>query len=299
MATRTTAPRGAKSPKSSAASKGARADKSSRSARGASSSKRARAGRAGGTPGSLPGRLGFALFFVALTWLSCEVSSLPSSAEIAQLDRQFPEQTALMRARQREARRAGADLEVIHRPVAFSEMSPLLVQALIASEDARFFEHQGIDWRELWAAVGQSVQQGARLRGASTLTQQLAKNLFLSERRSPWRKLKELWIARALERALGKERLLALYLNSVEWGDGVFGAEAAAQVWFGKAASALTLGEAAALVAMLPNPRRIGPAAHEAWQQRTDRVLRRLTAEGKVSRRAAAQAAGELARMIF
>ena len=244
-------------------------------------------------------RLLWAVFFVALTWLSCEISSLPSHGEIARLSTAFPEETALMRTRQRQARRASADLQMLHEPIEFEAMSPLLVQALIASEDARFFAHRGIDWREIKAALRQSAEKGTRLRGASTLTQQLAKNLFLSERRTPLRKLKEMWIARKLEQAHSKERLLALYLNSVEWGDGVFGAEAAARVWFGKSASQVTLGEAAALVAMLPNPRRIGPAAHEEWRKRTKRVLGRLTAEGRVSQKSASLAAVELDRMIF
>lgn len=245
------------------------------------------------------GRLLCISFFVALTWVSCEVATLPSVTAISELSERFPAQTALMRTRQREARHHGIELEVLHRPVGLDAVNPLLVQALIASEDARFFQHEGVDWSEMEAAVKQSVKTGTRLRGASTLTQQLAKNLFLSERRSPLRKLKELWIARKLEQMHSKERLLALYLNSVEWGDGVFGAEAAAQVWFGKAAKAVSLGEAAALVAMLPNPRRIGPSAHEEWQRRTERVLKRLTAEGKATPKAAAQAADELARMIF
>lgn len=245
------------------------------------------------------GRLFGAVFLAALTWLSCEISSLPSREEIARLGASFPRETALMRARQREARREGADLETIHDPVEFEAMSPLIVLALIASEDARFFSHRGIDWREMKAAVRQSAQEGTRLRGASTLTQQLAKNLYLSERRTPLRKLEEMWITRKLEQVHSKERLLALYLNSVEWGDGVFGVEAAARVWFGKTARDVTLGEAAALVAMLPNPRRIGPSAHDEWRKRTDRVLRRLTAEGKVSRKSAAQAAAELDGMIF
>ena len=303
MATRTTTRgSGGKTAKSSPNPKkksqsAAAASRSSASSRGAK--KKRRADSSGGEGGGLFGRLCWAALFVALTWASCEVASLPSSQAIAALGGRFPQKTSLMRTREREAARRGAPLELIHKPVAFEAMSPLLVQALVASEDARFFQHEGVDWREVQAAVKQSAETGARLRGASTLTQQLAKNLFLSERRSPLRKLKELWITRALESAHSKERLLALYLNSVEWGDGVFGAEAAAEVWFGKTARTVSLGEAAALVAMLPNPRRIGPSAHEEWQKRTDRVLRRLTAEGKVTRQAAAQAAGELARMVF
>lgn len=245
------------------------------------------------------GSLMCGLLFVALTWGSCEIASMPSREEIAELGKRFPQKTALMRAREREARRQGTDLEMLHEPVEFSAISPRIIDALVASEDARFFSHEGVDWREMKAAVEQSAKEGTRLRGASTLTQQLAKNLYLSERRSPVRKLKELWITRDLEQAHSKERLLALYLNSVEWGDGVFGVQAASRVWFGKRASEVTLGEAAALVAMLPNPRRIGPSAHESWKKRTDRVLRRLTAEGKVTQKAADQAAAELARMVF
>lgn len=234
-----------------------------------------------------------------LAMASCTVSSLPSSSDIARLDKHFPETTSLMEARKREASREGVELNLRHTPVAYEEISPFLVNALVASEDARFFTHEGVDWKEMEAAVKESARTGKRLRGASTLTQQLAKNLYLSERRSPVRKLKELWITRQLEAQLSKERLIAIYLNSVEWGDGVFGAEAASQVWFGKPAKKLDLGEAAALVAMLPNPRRIGPNSYEEWHRRTARVMKRLVAEGKVTRKAADQATAQLDAMVF
>ena len=167
----------------------------------------------------------------------------------------------------------------------------------MATEDARFFQHEGVDWTQVEQAALESARTGKRLRGASTISQQLAKNLYLSERRSPVRKLRELWITRRLEENLTKERLLAIYLNSVEWGDGIFGAQAAAQRWYGKTAAHLSIAEAASLVAMLPNPRRIGPRDRREWRLRTEHVLKRLTDEGKITARAAKDAERELNAM--
>lgn len=286
MATRTTKAGGKKTaPKKAAGASG------KSGSRGAQKKKQA--------PEGILSSLIYAAVFLVLTAASCSAASLPSDGRISALAKEFPATTSLMESRKREAAREGVSLEVIHKPVPLERISPFLINALVASEDARFFKHEGVDWKEMEAAVKESAKTGRRLRGASTLTQQLAKNLFLSERRSPVRKLQELWITRKLEQHLSKDRLLAVYLNSVEWGDGVFGVEAASQVWFGKSASDVTLGEAAALVAMLPNPRRIGPGAYDEWHRRTARVLKRLLAEGKVTRQAAAKASEELERMVF
>jgi monofunctional biosynthetic peptidoglycan transglycosylase len=186
----------------------------------------------------------------AAFWLT-----LPSAES---LRRSNPSSTALMEARQREARDRGRAARRNQHWVPISRISPWLRQAVINSEDARFFEHDGIDVEQTKIAITTAVEDGHFKRGASTITQQLAKNLWLGEQRTLWRKLREAILARRLER-LGKRRILELYLNVAEWGDGIYGADAAARVWFNKPASELLPEESAVLTAMLPAPRKRNP----------------------------------------
>ena len=137
-------------------------------------------------------------------------------------------------------------------------ISPWLQDAVVNSEDARFYLHHGVDEVELNLALQRAMDEGHLGRGASTLTQQLAKNLWLGEDRSLLRKAKEYVLAERLEK-LGKDRILELYLNVVEWGNGIYGAEAASRTWFGKPAAALSPEESAVLAAMLPAPRKRNP----------------------------------------
>lgn len=138
--------------------------------------------------------------------------------------------------------------------VPLSQISPFLVRAVLIAEDDRFFDHHGVDWTAFRAAMRHNWKKGKMERGASTITQQLARNLFLSPSRSIGRKIKEILIARHLEKSLGKERILEIYLNVVELGDGIFGAEAASQKYYRKPASELTMEEAVELAAALPSP---------------------------------------------
>ena len=139
-------------------------------------------------------------------------------------------------------------------------ISPHLAHAAVASEDARFFEHNGIDWVELGKVVDDARRRGSVTRGASTITQQLVKNLFLTTYRSPVRKGVEFTLAPLAELFLSKERILELYLNVVEWGPGVYGAEAAAKFYYGTSAQGLSRAQAARLVACLPAPLERTPA---------------------------------------
>jgi monofunctional biosynthetic peptidoglycan transglycosylase len=138
--------------------------------------------------------------------------------------------------------------------VPLSELPPHLIRATVASEDARFYEHGGIDWRELETIFDKAQRSGHVTRGGSTITQQLVKNLFLTTHRSLLRKALEFTLTPLAEMVLGKERILELYLNVVEWGPGVYGVEAAAQFHYGIAAKRLTREQAARLVACLPAP---------------------------------------------
>jgi monofunctional biosynthetic peptidoglycan transglycosylase len=184
-----------------------------------------------------------------------------------------PPPTALMEARAVEARAKGRTARRAWHPVPLGQISPWLRDAVVNSEDARFYLHHGIDLVETQAALDRALAEGKLGRGASTLTQQLAKNLWLGEERSLLRKAREAAMAHRLE-SLGKERILELYLNVVEWGDGVYGAEAAARTWFHVAPADLSPEQAAVLAAMLPAPRKRSPRRPSArLQRRAEQVL--------------------------
>ncbi|MGH9173715.1 MAG: monofunctional biosynthetic peptidoglycan transglycosylase, partial [Vicinamibacterales bacterium] len=180
-----------------------------------------------------------------------------------------PQTTAFMELRKREAAEAGRKLNIRQRWVPYTQISNTLRRAVVVTEDSAFFDHEGVDIQELRASLEANWEEGRFKRGASTITQQLAKNLYLSPSRNPIRKLKELLITRRLEAALTKRRILEIYLNVIEWGDGIFGAEAASRVYFGKPASALSPDEAALLAGAIINPREHSPA------RPTRRLLRR------------------------
>lgn len=164
-----------------------------------------------------------------------------------------------MRLRQREAAASGQKLSIQQCWVPLGEISPALREATILATDRRFYSHRGVDWRAIWLAWRANRQAGHRARGGSTITVQVGKNLYFHPRKTYARKLAEVPLAYLLEALLGKERILEIYLNIAEWGDGIFGAEAAAQFYFGKSAVALSLKEASLLGAVLPNPRRWSP----------------------------------------
>lgn len=171
-----------------------------------------------------------------------------------------PPYTALMLERKAEAALEGEWLSIEHQWQDWSVLSEHLKLAVIAGEDQHFPDHWGFDWEAIQAALIHN-QEGGNLRGASTISQQVAKNLFLWSDRSWLRKAAEAWFTLLLELCWSKTRILEVYLNSVEWGDGIFGAESAAQHYFKTAAKNLTLEQASLLAAILPNPR-VWSAAH-------------------------------------
>src|SRR5262249_2138420 len=138
----------------------------------------------------------------------------------------------------------------------YSGISPMLRAAVLVAEDDKFFSHGGLDWKEIQASARTNLKRGRIVRGGSTITQQLAKNLYLGDARSVSRKIKEAMLAGRIENALPKRRILELYLNLIEWGDGIFGCEAAARRYFGVGANDLTPRQALLLAAVIINPRR-------------------------------------------
>ena len=191
-----------------------------------------------------------------------------------------PTVTALMEARRAQAEAQGLTIGRHWTWVPLSRISPSLRQAVVAAEDASFFTHEGFDWEGIKDAALYNLEAGELKRGGSTITQQLAKNLYLSSERSLLRKAREMLITRSLEQHLTKERILELYLNVAEWGQGVYGAGAAARHHFKKSARDLTSDEAAWLAAILPSPRRYDPLKKTtALTRRHNRILSRIDRE--------------------
>ena len=203
-------------------------------------------------------------------------ATLPNVRPLA---KSFPKTTAFMERRRLELSRSGQNARLEWTPVPLERISPWLRRAVIVAEDARFYQHGGVDWNAVREAAGKNWDRGRIRIGASTITQQLAKNLYLSPSRTPWRKFRELVITRRLESTLSKARILELYLNVVEFGPRTYGAEAASRRYFGKPAAVLSPHEAATLAAVIPSPRLYDPVRHpERVERRARRILRLMQA---------------------
>ena len=166
-----------------------------------------------------------------------------------------PNTTRFMEIRLGELQARDPKAQLKKQWVGYEKISPHLKRAIIASEDANFVDHEGFDWEGIQKAIEKNQKKGRIVAGGSTISQQLAKNLFLSPSKTPWRKAEEALITLMLEAIWSKQRILEVYLNVIEWGNGVFGAEAAARYYYGVAASQLAPEQAARLAGMVPNPR--------------------------------------------
>ena len=215
-------------------------------------------------------RTGLALAAVTFAAIAYSWLLLP---DVRELGTRNPQSTAFMDMRAREARQGNGRARAVWRWIGYNRIASSLKRAVVVSEDAAFWGHGGLDMYELRASLQESMRTGEWPRGASTITQQLAKNLYLSPARTPQRKLVELMIARRLEAELSKTRILELYLNVVEWGDGVWGAEAAARTYFGKAAADLSAEESALLAGALINPRLYSPARPNGRLRSRQRII--------------------------
>jgi monofunctional biosynthetic peptidoglycan transglycosylase len=184
-----------------------------------------------------------------------------------------PGPTAFMEARMEELRAKRPGAKPRQQWVAYGRISPNLKRAVIAAEDAKFADHEGFDWEAMQKAWEKNQQRGKVVAGGSTISQQLAKNLFTTGSRTPWRKAQEAVATVMLEAVLDKRRILELYLNVIEWGEGVFGAEAAARHYFGTGAASLTPEQAARLAAMVPNPRFYDRNRQAPWLEKKTRIL--------------------------
>ncbi len=200
--------------------------------------------------------------------------------DVAALARTNPSTTAFIESRKADAVDKGHPFTLRWTWVPLSRMSPHLLRAVLAAEDAAFYQHHGFDWEGMKDALTRNWEKGRLRRGGSTITQQLAKNLYLSPEKSLFRKAHEALLAWKLERALTKKRILELYLNTAEWGQGVYGAEAAARHHFGKPAEDVSPEEAALLAAMLPSPRRYDPLRLTPYLTKRQQAILKLMGEG-------------------
>ena len=211
--------------------------------------------------------------------------------DVAPLAKQMPRTTAFMDIRREELRGEGKSDSLMYEPVSYGRISPYLRRAVLVAEDNDFYEHGGVDVKAMKEAMQRDWAHRRITQGGSTITQQLAKNLYLSPSRNPLRKVKEYFIARSLENHLTKKRILELYLNVVEMGERVYGAEAAARYYFHKPASELSTTEAALLAGCLPNPRVMNPALpNKRLRARQQMILARLKRWGYVAEQAVEQA---------
>ncbi|MBI5208392.1 MAG: monofunctional biosynthetic peptidoglycan transglycosylase [Elusimicrobia bacterium] len=201
--------------------------------------------------------------------------------DVAPLKKSNPPTTCYIELRREQAERKGRKFELQMAWVPWDRISENLKNAVFIAEDDMFYRHKGIDWEATKTAFAKDWEEKRLAFGGSTITQQVARNLYLSPSKNPLRKVKEMLIAYRLEKTLGKRRIFELYLNIAEWGKGIFGAEAAAQAYFGKPASDLTVDEAVAMAVVLPNPKRWNPAKKGRYVERNmRRIMQRMRASG-------------------
>jgi monofunctional biosynthetic peptidoglycan transglycosylase len=188
-----------------------------------------------------------------------------------------PDMTSFMHMRLAELRVKQPNAKLHHDWVPYERISNHLKRAVVTAEDDKFIDHEGFDWQGMQKALERNMKKGRTIAGGSTISQQLAKNLFLSAAKTPWRKVQEAVITVWLELLWDKRRILEVYLNSVEWGQGVFGAEAAARRYYGVGAAKLSAEQAARLAVMLPAPRRFERDPYSGFMNdRTQDILARM-----------------------
>lgn len=210
---------------------------------------------------------------------------LPGRGAVRDLAKNLPTETSVMRQRDREAQEAGRKPRRLQKTVPLRAISKNLIHAVLSAEDPNFLGHEGIDWDAVLESIETNIEKGRYARGGSTITQQLAKNLFFTTHKSLIRKAREAVVVSWIEHDLSKKRIIEIYLNVIEWGDGVYGCEAAARRYYGTSCASLDVDQAAGLAAMIPSPRRINPRTNRALHARaTRKVLRQMRWAGYLKR---------------
>jgi monofunctional biosynthetic peptidoglycan transglycosylase len=220
-----------------------------------------------------------------LAWLALAAAGIFLAVQLSFFARVWwwrdhdPQTTAFMRQRLEALREKNPQAKLRQIWVPYDRISPHLKRAIVVAEDSRFVDHEGFDWDAIEKAREKNRRKGRVVAGGSTISQQLAKNLFLSGERTPWRKGQEALITVMIEHTMDKRRILEIYLNVIEWGEGVFGVDAAARHYFNATASALGPEAAARLAAIVPNPRFYDRNRNTAWiHRKTQLILARMPA---------------------
>jgi monofunctional biosynthetic peptidoglycan transglycosylase len=213
------------------------------------------------------------LFFLALIATIGFVGFYCVYPDVSKLKKVNPKKTSFMEYREDQWQSKGKKLTIQKKWVSLPNISPYLVKAIIIAEDDKFWSHRGFDVDAIQKALEKNIEKGKFKFGGSTISQQLVKNLYLTPAKNPVRKLKEAIITWRVEQTISKRRILELYLNVVEWGNGIFGAEMASQRYFGKSAALLTAEEAAKLAAILPNPIRFKVDGTSKYTERRAKII--------------------------
>jgi monofunctional biosynthetic peptidoglycan transglycosylase len=220
------------------------------------------------------------LAIIALLVVLIQIVFLPYD-DVRKLRTRNPGETAFMREHAEQAKEENHRFRKFQRWIPYADIPRTAINAVIVSEDGTFWSHDGFDWFEFKESIERNFEEGRAVRGASTITQQLVKNLFLSSSKNPLRKLKEWVLTWYMEKQLRKSRILEIYLNVIEWGDGVYGIEAASQYYFDKSAWELNREECVRLAAIIPSPRKHRADVDSKYViRRSKLILERMEARG-------------------
>lgn len=193
--------------------------------------------------------------------------------DISRLKKVNPQKSSFMQYREKEWQEQGRSMKIKQIWTPLSQVSPFLVRAVLIAEDDKFWMHEGFDFEAIQKAIEKDIKEKKFKFGGSTISQQLAKNLYLTPSKNPIRKIKEAILTWRIENNLTKKRILEIYLNIAEWGDGIFGIEAASRHYYGKSSSELTAEEAARLASVLPNPRKYNPTGTSRYVENRSRLI--------------------------
>jgi monofunctional glycosyltransferase len=222
------------------------------------------------------GRFLRTLFLIVILILLAGIAYYSFYPNVSKLKRENPKKTAFMEYRQKERKAQGKKFTIQQKWVPLSRISNYLIKAVLIAEDDKFWKHEGFDFDAIQKAIERDLREGKFKFGGSTISQQLVKNLYLSPSKSPVRKLQEAFITWRMERNLSKRRILELYLNVVEWGDAIFGIEAASLHYYGKPAMALSAEEASRLAAVLPNPLKYKVKGGSSYVEKRAEIIYRI-----------------------
>jgi monofunctional biosynthetic peptidoglycan transglycosylase len=217
----------------------------------------------------------FKILFVLIIVMFLDVLRYVIYPNVSSLKKNNPELTAFMEYRQAQWADENRDMKIDKKWVTIKQISPNLIKAVLIAEDDGFYKHDGFDVKGMENALERSIKNGT-LAGGSTISQQLSKNLYLSPSKNPIRKIKEAIITYRIEKTLSKRRILEIYLNVAEWGDGIFGIEAAAHHYYGKSAKNLSAQEAAHLASILPNPIKYSPIGNQKYVMNRSRIIYKI-----------------------